>query len=42
MVTRMVNATIEIVPKASHMPWIDQPDTVANAIIDFLGAHKLD
>lgn len=42
MVTRMANATIEVVPNAGHMPWVDQPDAVVSSIIDFLGSDRLD
>jgi len=35
---RLPNATLEIVPRAGHAPWIDEPDHCATRIEAFLHA----
>ena len=37
-VGRVPGATIELMPRAGHAPWIDDPDHVAAAVTRFLAA----
>lgn len=36
MAARMSEARIEVIPNAGHLPWLDRPDAVADAITNFL------
>lgn len=40
MAARMPEAQIEVVPDAGHLPYLDRPDAVADAIIRFLGRSE--
>lgn len=35
---RISGAHLEIVPDAAHLPCVEQPDAIASALLDFLGA----
>lgn len=36
------NARLEVLPDAGHLPWLDEPDRVANLVRDFLRAEPQD
>jgi pimeloyl-ACP methyl ester carboxylesterase len=36
MAQLMPNSRVEVVPDAGHLAWLDQPETVAGLIVNFL------
>jgi 2-hydroxy-6-oxonona-2,4-dienedioate hydrolase len=41
MVARMPDAALESVPAAGHLPWLDDPEGVARAVVGFFARHTM-
>jgi 2-hydroxy-6-oxonona-2,4-dienedioate hydrolase len=40
LVDAMPDAELELMPRAGHLPWLDDPDQAARVVSDFLGARS--